>query len=124
MNTIDTSQFYGTEAYHKVSHLPYVLTDGAKYIADKAGAYWLMDAIASHVLITPAIWESQFAVATLDVDRKDNTATLTIDDGDGRVLARQEIEYTDYPEDQRQLYLCYQPGGTEFDWVLMLPSEY
>ena len=45
--------FSGTEEYHRYSPLfrRMLLTDGAKYVADNGGghgAYWLMDAIASH----------------------------------------------------------------------------
>jgi len=41
--------FSGTEAYHRLSplHGKLVCTDGVKYLADKAGAFWLIDAIAS-----------------------------------------------------------------------------
>ena len=43
----DLAQFTGTEAYYR-----YVggtlLTDGTKYLANEAGAYWLMDLIASY----------------------------------------------------------------------------
>jgi len=51
--------FTGTEEYHRMRY-PWLrkdllLTDGAKYLADKAGliggtAYWLIDIIASHQL--------------------------------------------------------------------------
>lgn len=40
--------FTGTTVYHL--HAPrVVLTDGAKYVAEHAEAYWLMDAIASYL---------------------------------------------------------------------------
>ena len=49
--------FTGTEEYHRMRYpwlrKDFLLTDGAKYLADKAGliggtAYWLIDLIASH----------------------------------------------------------------------------
>ena len=49
--------FTGTEEYHRIRYpwlrKDFLLTDGAKYLADKAGliggtAYWLIDIIASH----------------------------------------------------------------------------
>jgi len=49
--------FTGTEEYHRMRYpwlrKDFLLTDGAKYLADKAGliggtAYWLIDIIASH----------------------------------------------------------------------------
>ena len=51
--------FTGTEEYHRMRYpwlrKDFLLTDGAKYLADKAGliggtAYWLIDIIASHQL--------------------------------------------------------------------------
>ena len=46
---MNLAQFYGTSAYYRfiiLSNL--VLTDGTKYLAEVAGAYWLMDLIASY----------------------------------------------------------------------------
>ena len=46
---LDLRQFTGTTQWHRWSKLTeLVCTDGAKYLADEAGAYWLLDAIASH----------------------------------------------------------------------------
>ena len=51
--------FTGTEEYHRIRYpwlrKDFLLTDGSKYLADKAGliggtAYWLIDIIASHQL--------------------------------------------------------------------------
>ena len=40
--------FTGTQQYYQLNrHV--VLTDGTRYLADEAGAYWLMDAIASYL---------------------------------------------------------------------------
>ncbi len=50
--------FTGTETYHRIVYpwlrtLPFLLTDGAKYLADNAGvignsAWWLIDTVASY----------------------------------------------------------------------------
>lgn len=108
-------QFTGTESYWKFN-LGVLLTDGAKFVADNAGngAYWLMDAIASYKA-DPQIASQSFQHWILKV-RKDNTAVLTCDDGDGNVLVTQEILYTDFPIEEIRFYLI--------DNVLMLPSEY
>ena len=45
---------------------------------------------------------------------------IVIDDGNGLVLASQEIMYTDFPIDEIVLYGCWE---NEI-WVLMLPSKY
>jgi hypothetical protein len=109
------SQFIGTEGYWRISPSA-VLTDGAKYLADGAGAYWLMDAIASY--LPQFTGKEDFIVAKLV--RTGISAQLTLDDGNGRVLDQQHIPYTDFPLISIQLYACW---GGEF-WVLMLCSEY
>lgn len=42
-------QFIGTENYYFLPQFPsFRYTDGVKYLAEKAGAYWLIEAIFSH----------------------------------------------------------------------------
>jgi hypothetical protein len=44
----DLAQFTGSEQWYRHGLVRKVLfTDGAKYVADTAGAYWLIDEIAS-----------------------------------------------------------------------------
>ena len=115
LNTIP--QFYGTEAYYRWSPIfkNFLLTDGAKYIAESADAYWLVDLFASHL---PAYKDEGFAVLYLKVNG--SKATAQIEDGNGKVLKKQKIEYTDFPLDQIVLYCC--PQDDQF--VIMLPSEW
>lgn len=116
--TFDASQlsnFIGTERYYRL--YPHaVLTDGTKYLADEAGAYWLMDAISSY--LPQFTGKQEFVVAKLV--RTGSKAQLTLDDGNGRVLDQQHIPYTDFPLTSIQLYACF--DGEQ--WVLMLCSEY
>ena len=43
----DLRQFTGTETWHRHAFMRKVLySDGAKYVAEKGGAYWLLDDIA------------------------------------------------------------------------------
>ena len=51
---------------------------------------------------------------------KDGKATAQIEDGNGKVLKKQKIEYTDFPLDAVVLYCC--PQDDQF--VILLPSEY
>lgn len=107
-------QFTGTESYYQF--LPNVLlTDGTKYLADQAGAYWLMEAIASY-LVTFKRSES-FISATLSVKER---TKLVIDNGNGNVLALQTIEYTDFPLQEIKLYAIWDGQY----WVILLPGEY
>lgn len=110
------AQFTGTSQYYRINP-QVVLTDGSKYLADNAGCYWLMDLIASYV--TQRNFDSQEFV-TINMVVKDRSAVVTLDDGNGNVLATQQIEYTDCPLDQIRLYAC----RSEEYWVVMLPIEY
>lgn len=117
----DLDQFTGTAEYHRWSLLfnNFVLTDGVNFLAGQAGAYWLVDAIASHI---GSYKDEGFAVARLTKELVG--WTLTIDDGNDNILASQEIEYSDFPLDEITLFVAPQesPAGTL--WVIMLPSEY
>lgn len=118
MSDFDSAQlgyFTGTTAYYRISPR-HLLTDGTKYVAEAAGAFWLMDAAASHLNeIGAADW---FVLIKLEV--KDSRALMIYEDGNGHEYARQEIPYTDFPMPSIQLYACW--DGEH--WVLMLPSEY
>ena len=115
LNTLP--QFTGTDGYTVWSPIfrNFVLTDGAEYLAESADAYWLVDLFASHL---PAYKDEGFAVLYLKV--KDGKAVAQIEDGNGKVLAKQKIEYTDFPLDVIVLYCV--PQDDKF--VVLLPSEY
>jgi len=109
------SRFMGSENYYRV--MPrLVITDGVRYLANQANSYWLVSTIYSY-LITQPIY-SEFVVARLTVSGK--TADLVLDDGNEQVIAKQAIDYTDFPLDEISIYCSYQ----EKTWVLLLPSEY
>lgn len=109
------AQFTGTAHYYRLNRLC-VITDGAKYLADAAGAYWLIDAAASYLIeLGTADW---FVLVRLVVT--EGKAVITLEDGNGQVRAAQEIPYTDFPLPQQTLYACW--DGQH--WVLMLPGEY
>jgi hypothetical protein len=69
-------------------------TDGVKYVSDN-GANWLVVAILSHVIPLMKKGE-EFIVAKLTTDG-DGGASLTFDDGNDNILARQEFLRTDFP---------------------------
>ncbi len=110
-------QFIGTEQYYRYTG-GVVLTDGAKYLADRAGAYWLMDVVASWQAAKKVTCE-HFQLWKLEV-KEDHKATVTADDGNGKEIVRQEIPFTDFPMRSAKLYLV-NDGRYR---VLMLPSEY
>ena len=110
------AQHYGTMAYHKFSIMfpNLVLTDGAKYLADSTGAYWLMNAIGSYqteCMKDKMLKDIQFWTFTV----KDGIGTIKCERDTGNVAFTQEIPYTDFPLDEIKLYV---ENG-----VIMLPSE-
>ena len=111
--------FYGTENYFRLSPLfrTFVLTDGAKYLADAAGAWWLMDAIASHL---GSYRDEGFVVAKLQRATATNGWVLRLEDGNDGLLADQLIEFSDFPLDEITLYVIQQDDLR----VILLPSEY
>ena len=109
MMQTDLTGFTGTENYYQHWLKRGVYTDGVKYLAEKAGAYWLLDAIFSYHRSEP------FQIWTLKVN--DSHATLEMREDTGApIKVRQEIEFTDFPLKEVKLYLI--------DGVLLLPSEY
>ena len=111
----DLAHFTGTTRYYRIG-TQHLLTDGTHYLAEQAGCYWIMDAVASHV--TEIGTHDWFIVVRIEVE--DHEAILLYEDGNGRELARQAIPYTDFPLRYLTLYAVW---DTEH-WVIMLPSEY
>ena len=109
------SHFTGTEKYYRFSRR-HLLTDGSKHFADKAGCFWMMDAIAIHLgEIGTADWFVHMRITV-----NGSSATMIYEDGNGHEHARQEIPHTDFPMQSISLYACW--DGEH--WVIMLPSEY
>lgn len=109
----DLNQFTGTEAYHRLTMLwPLKCTDGVKYVADEAGAYWLVDIVASY---QPQLQDQEFQQWILTVN-PDHSATVICTDGNEKELIRQKLEYTDFPLPSITFYCI--------DNVLLLTSEY
>lgn len=112
----DLMQFTGSEQWYRHGINRAVLfTDGAKYVADTAGAYWLLDEIALIQTQNKRVAAQEFQLWKLVV-RPDQTATLTCDDGDGNVVYAKEIEYTDFPLNEISFYFTNN--------VIYLPSEH
>jgi prepilin-type processing-associated H-X9-DG protein len=98
LSPADLLQFSGgTLRYYRHGLNRNVLfTDGAKYVADEGGAYWLLDIIAISQLHDKRLRRQPFQVWGLAV-QPDQSATLTVDDGNGQVLLTQNIAFTDFP---------------------------
>ena len=109
------AHFTGTEHYYR-THPGLLATDGAKFLADEAGAYWLLDIVWS---VLPKL-KDEFAVLQLKVQNREGN--LKVHNGRARktIYHRQSIPYTDFPLPSIKLYLQRAEEGV----VVMLPSEY
>jgi len=111
----DLDQFIGSEHWYQhglVRTITY--TDGAKYVADEGGAYWLLDEIVLAQKFNARTKTEPFQVWRLVVS--DREGTLTCDDGNGNIVYTKPIPFTDFPLPEIKLYFA--------DNVILLPSEY
>lgn len=112
----DLHQFTGSEHWYRHGLVRDILfTDGAKYLADKAGAYWLLDEIAFAQRGEKAVAAEEFQVWTLTVNA-DRTARLVCDDGNGNTVFEKPIPFTDFPLAGISLYFTNN--------TIYLPSEH
>ena len=92
----------GCDTYYKHWMSRIVFSEGVKFVADKLGAYWLIDVVMSHQLNRKAIAAANgFQVWRLKLNKTGSGCVVTMDDGgqgDGaKVLIRQRIPFTDFP---------------------------
>ncbi len=106
----DLAQFTGTTQYFRHWTKKIVYTDGVQFLAEQAGAYWLIDLVASY---QPLCDERQYWILVIE----DGKYCAVCKDRDDRVLVSQKIEYSDFPAHLMPFTLYLQDG------VLFLPSE-
>ena len=112
----DLAQFTGTEYWYCHGLVRSVLfTDGAKYVADAGGAYWLLDEIALAQRFEKRVSGEEFQLWRLTL-KKDQAALLVCEDGNGEKLFSKSIPYTDFPLDEISFYYINN--------TILLPSEY
>ncbi|MCW5921432.1 MAG: hypothetical protein KIS77_03755 [Saprospiraceae bacterium] len=88
-------------------------TEGVKYLAQEANCYWLLDYIFSNQH-SKTLQQTPFQVWSLNA--KDNTATITVEDGNKNQVKFFKLEFTDFPLEQIDLWFI--------EGTLILPSEY
>lgn len=116
MTELDLRQFTGTTKWYRHGMFRFMTyTDGVQYVAENAGAYWLLDIVGSCQMLKEVKQES-FQHWKLVVNREDDSAVVTCDDGNGAIVYTQDIEWTDFPLDEMRFFYSSN--------VLMLPSEY
>lgn len=108
-------QFYGSDTvYYMPLFSKYKYTEGVRYLAQNAGAYWLLEHIFSNQH-EAAIEGLQFQVWKITVS-DDNSAVIRVEDGDLKHIKSFDVPFTDFPLEECSLWFI---GGT-----LLLPSEY
>lgn len=115
LSQADLAQFTGSESFYRHNLVRAVVyTEGVQYLADKAGAYWLVDKIATEQL-RRRIHQEEFQAWKLVVNA-DKSATLTMEDGNGKSLTQEKIDWTDFPLPEITLWFTNN--------TILLPSEY
>lgn len=111
----ELAQFTGTEQYYfNPLFRSFRYTEGVKFLAENAGAYWLLDMIFANQ--TDSKFSSEpFQVWTIEL-LKYGAARITVSDGSEQKLKSFKLVYTDFPLESFTIWLV--------DNVLMLRSEY
>jgi hypothetical protein len=116
--TLNLKQFKGSSTFYSHWMGLFTYTEGVKYLAEEAGAFWLIDAIASWQT-SPKVkrdWmlqQIQFWRLRVNPDR---SAVLTCERDIDNIALTQKIKETEFPLEEILLYL--------YKGTLMLPSEY
>jgi hypothetical protein len=110
----DLDRFNGSDHWYRHGVIRRItFTDGAKFVADRAGAYWLLDEIAFGQYVS-YVKNEEFQCWKLRKN-ENHSATLTCDDRNGNIVFTKAIPFTNFPLDEITLWF-------END-VIYLPSE-
>ena len=114
--TQELAQFTGSEQWYRHAVNREVLfTEGVKYVADRAGAYWLLDEIALIQSHDKRVSAEAFQVWKLKVNA-DGSGQLVCEDDSGNVIYAKGTPSTDFPGEGITLWFV--------DNTILLPSEY
>ncbi len=109
--------FTGSQILYKHWFGLFRYTQGVKYVASEAGAYWLIDAICSHqkqTLLNEYPNLKEFQIWRLEVEH--NSAVLICEQDTNQPVLSQKIPYTDFPLEEVKFFLI--------DKIILLPGEY
>ena len=113
----DLDNFYGSETFF---YLPifrkFVYTEGVKYIAEKGGAYWLLEKIFACQSCVAKLSSEPFTTWTLTKNTVGEGARLVCTDGNEKELYAENLIFTDFPLQSLTLWLTNN--------TLLLPAEY
>lgn len=104
----------GSEQFYRHSLTRLLYSEGVKYVAETAGAYWLIDKVAT-LQMKSAVRAEEFQVWKLRVT-DDRKGTLVCEDGNDVAVYSEEISFTDFPAPGVRIW--YQHG------TMIVPEEY
>ena len=115
------------ERYRHQFNRRVIYTPGVQHLAERGGAYWLIDLIASYIG-TPAMAQSlavdyrlgEMQFWRLDVPQDGPAVASCRADADVEPVITQTIEFTDFPLDHVEIWAAF--DGEH--WTLYLPSEH
>lgn len=95
------AQHIGTSTYwkHFIPNVKY--TDGARFVAQKCSAYWMLDLIASYQT-TKFATQNEFQ--SWKFTKNGDSGTMVCTDGNDTVLVTQKIKLTDFPLNEMTLF--------------------
>ena len=110
-----------------------IYTAGVNFVAETAGAFWLIDAIASHctkprLMKDPMLRDFQIWVLKTDLQKQNAVLTCQSDTGE-KAAIRQPISYTDFCMPEIKFYverggnIDERKGEVTTHFCLMLASE-
>lgn len=116
LDPIKLAQFIGSEKFYRHSSVTEIIySEGARYVAEVGGAYWLLDEIAFAQRSEPAVRKEPFQVWDLYVTSF-RSAILSCADGNRTTVYKKKIKWTDFPPPGIQLFVA--------NSCIHLPSEY
>jgi hypothetical protein len=125
---MDTSR-NGTDNYSRSPfNRAFLYTSGVREVADSIGAYWLLDIIATEVVVELLrrfkSTGDYFASLTITVKNDKADITATMDSGVPPWWSK-HIDYTDFPEGEWKFFLMVDGllQGDKTSVVMMLPSQ-
>jgi len=118
-------QFCGSaEVYRFSSLLPDVaVTEGVKYLAEAAGAHWLLNDIGFEMMFNPSTFYNTDEFAW-QLTVNNGAGTLAVLDYRGREICSKSYSYTSFPLEKVTIMsaLSEYANGKKF-YILYLPSE-
>jgi hypothetical protein len=107
------TDFFGHKFYY---------TSGVKFVKDNAQANWLIQLLHITISSNELAKQDDFLCITLE-KFQDNSALVTITDGNERVYEKVKIPFTDFPLNIK-LFYCGSSMNNKPIKLLMLPTEY